>query len=236
MKAAVQAKAQKRAARRKTPAPSGHPGRQPSAGRQDPKAGAARPTAGKRIQVRKSGIHGRGVFALQPITAGQTILEYVGEVITWDEALKRHPHDPSQPDHTFYFHLDDARVIDGRVAGNASRWINHSCAPNCEADDSGGRVFIKALCDVHPGDELFFDYGLVIDERRTPALKKRFACHCGAPDCRGTLLAPGRQIKPKPLAGVLAKAPAEPPAKTRSKPNTQPRTQPRAKPSAQPRR
>jgi hypothetical protein len=205
MKAAVQAKAQKRSARQ-------------------PLADAAQPTAGRRLQVRKSGVHGRGVFALQPFDAGQTIIEYVGEVISWDEALKRHPHDPSQPDHTFYFHLDDARVIDGRVAGNSSRWINHACAPNCEADDNTGRVFIKALTDIQPGEELFFDYGLVIDERRTPALKKRFACHCGAADCRGTMLAPGRQTQPKALA------PAQPP--TQPPPQPQPKTRAKARGAA----
>ena len=153
---------------------------------------------GRRLQVRKSGVHGKGVFALRTIRKGETIIEYTGEVIPWSEALRRHPHDPSQPDHTFYFHLDDEHVIDGKVGGNASRWINHACEPNCEAEDDTGRVFLIALRDILPGEELFFDYGLVIDERYTPALKKRFACHCGAPHCRGTMLAPKRgSAKPK---------------------------------------
>lgn len=149
-------------------------------------------TGGRRLQVKRSGVHGQGVFALQPIAAGETIIEYTGEVISWEEALRRHPHDPSQPDHTFYFHIDDERVIDGKVGGNVSRWINHACDPNVEADDSSGRVFLLALRDIERGDELFFDYGLVIDERYTPALKKRFECRCGSPDCRGTMLAPKR--------------------------------------------
>lgn len=152
-------------------------------------------TGGRRLQVKRSGVHGQGVFALQPITAGDTIIEYTGEVISWEEALRRHPHDPSQPDHTFYFHIDDERVIDGKVGGNLSRWINHACDPNVEADDSSGRIFLRALRDIEPGDELFFDYGLVIDERYTPALKKRFECRCGSPDCRGTMLAPKRARK-----------------------------------------
>jgi uncharacterized protein len=149
-------------------------------------------TGGRRLQVKRSGVHGQGVFALQPIAAGETIIEYTGEVISWEEALRRHPHDPSQPDHTFYFHIDDERVIDGKVGGNLSRWINHACDPNVEADDSSGRIFLQALRDIEPGDELFFDYGLVIDERYTPALKKRFECRCGSPHCRGTMLAPKR--------------------------------------------
>jgi SET domain-containing protein len=147
---------------------------------------------GRRIQVRRSGVHGKGVYALQPLKKGEVIIEYTGERISWKEALRRHPHDPKDPDHTFYFHIDDSRVIDAKVGGNAARWINHACSPNCEADEDGGRVFIKALRNIKPGEELFYDYGLTIDERYTPALKKRFPCHCGTKGCRGTLLAPKR--------------------------------------------
>jgi SET domain-containing protein len=146
---------------------------------------------GRRIQVRASGVHGRGVYALEPIAAGQRIIEYKGERISWDEALERHPHDPAHPDHTFYFHLEEGDlVIDALFGGNSARWINHACEPNCEAREEKGRVFIHALRDLHPGEELFYDYGLVIDERYTAKLKKRFACHCGSPLCRGTMLSP----------------------------------------------
>ena len=148
---------------------------------------------GRRIQTRRSGVHGRGVFALQDIAAGEVLVEYTGEIISWQEALRRHPHDPAQPNHTFYFHIDDEHVIDGAVTGNAARWINHACDTNCEADEDGGRVFIRALRDIAPGEELFYDYGLVIDERMTAKLKKEFACFCGSPRCRGTMLAPRRR-------------------------------------------
>lgn len=150
-----------------------------------PAAGAA----GRRIQVRRSGVHGRGVFALQDIPEGETIVEYVGEIITWKEALRRHPHDPKDPNHTFYFHIDDGRVIDALYGGNSSRWINHSCAPSCEADEVDGRVFIKALRNIRAGEELSYDYGLVIDAPYTKALKAEYPCWCGAANCRGTLLA-----------------------------------------------
>lgn len=146
----------------------------------------------RRIQVRMSGVHGKGVFALRPIAAGERIIEYKGEVITWREALRRHPHDPGDPNHTFYFHIDDKHVIDANVGGNAARWINHACDPNCQADETEGRVFISALADISPGEELFYDYGLVIDERHTPALKKQYECRCGSARCRRTLLAPRR--------------------------------------------
>jgi SET domain-containing protein len=145
---------------------------------------------GKRIQVRQSGVHGKGVFALVALKKGEMLIEYKGEVIGWDEALRRHPHDPAQPDHTFYFHLDDGKVIDGKHGGNSSRWINHSCAPNCEAEDDNGRIYIKALRNIKAGAELFFDYQLIIDERYTAKLKARYACWCGAKACRGTMLAP----------------------------------------------
>lgn len=145
---------------------------------------------GRRIQVRRSGIHGKGVYALQDIALGETILEYIGEVITWEAAQARHPHDPSNPNHTFFFHVDESRVIDGGVNGNSSRWINHSCEPNCEADECDGRIFIKALRDIFAGEELNYDYGLIIDERYTPKLKAEYPCWCGSGTCRGTLLAP----------------------------------------------
>ncbi len=147
----------------------------------------------RRIQVRRSGVHGKGVFALRLIAAGERIIEYRGDRISWREANRRHPHDPAQPNHTFYFHVDDKTVIDGHHNGNASRWINHSCAPNCEAADEQGRIYIDALCDIHPGEELFFDYGLILEGRQTPKVKKEYACHCGNTVCRGTMLAPKRR-------------------------------------------
>ena len=145
---------------------------------------------GRRIQTRRSGVHGKGVFAVQDLAEGETLIEYVGEVVTWKEALRRHPHDPQDPNHTFYFHVDEKHVIDAKYGGNSSRWINHSCKPNCEADEDGGRVFIKALRNIKAGEELFYDYGLIIDAKYTKKLKAEYPCWCGAKNCRGTLLAP----------------------------------------------
>jgi len=147
------------------------------------------PGKGLRTQVRESGIHGKGVYAIRPIKAGSKVLEYKGEIITWEEALERHPHDPEQPNHTFYFHLDDGHVIDGKYQGNSAKWINHACEPNLEAEQVGNRVFLNALRDIAMGEELFFDYGLIIDARKTAKVKKEYACWCGAPTCRGTMLA-----------------------------------------------
>ncbi len=148
----------------------------------------------RRIEVRPSGIHGKGVFAMKPFKAGERIMEYTGAVITWKEALRRHPHDPNDPHHTFYFHVDDKRVIDGNENGNSAKWINHACGPNCEAeqDDEAGRVFINAIKDIAVGEELNYDYGLVLEGRHTAKVKKQFECRCGTPECRGTMLAPKR--------------------------------------------
>ena len=152
---------------------------------------AARGVPQPRIETRRPQVHGLGVFALDTFAPGETIVEYLGEIIDLQEALRRHPHDPAQPNHTFYFHIDDGHVIDGGHGGNSSRWINHSCAPNCEAEeDARKRVFIHALRDIAAGEELFFDYGLVVDGRYTARLKAEYACHCGSPNCRGTMLAP----------------------------------------------
>lgn len=127
------------------------------------------------------------------MAAGDTIIEYLGEVISWVDAQARHPHNPLDPNHTFFFHIDDKRVIDAAVGGNASRWINHSCDGNCEAVEQDGRIFIKARRDIAAGEELHYDYGLVIDERYSPQLKAQYPCRCGAASCRGTLLAPKRR-------------------------------------------
>jgi hypothetical protein len=152
-------------------------------------AGKAVPRKEK-LEVRSSPIHGKGVFARVPFKKGEVVLEYLGAIIDWPEALRRHPHDPSQPNHTFYFALDDeGGVIDGNDGGNRARWINHSCAPNCESETKGQRVWVRALRDMAAGAELNYDYALVIDEPLTPQLKKDYACRCGSKKCRGTLLA-----------------------------------------------
>lgn len=150
----------------------------------------------RRIQVRRSGVHGRGVYAVGPIAAGERVVEYTGERISDEEAARRHPADPADPHHTFYFSLEGGGVIDARHKGNSARWINHACAPdgpNCEAAEVKGRVFIHALRDIEAGEELFYDYHLTVDERLTAKLKRDYACRCGAASCRGTLLLPKRR-------------------------------------------
>jgi SET domain-containing protein len=154
-------------------------------------------TRSPKIAVRDSPIHGRGVYAARDIRVGERIVEYTGEIISWKEADRRPPSDPDDPHHTFLFSLDDGkRVIDANVGGNAARWINHSCAPNCETEETdSGRVFIEAMRDIRRGEELHYDYCLIIDEKITKKLKRQYQCLCGAPKCRGTMLAKKKKKK-----------------------------------------
>lgn len=156
-------------------------------------------TTVRRIQVRRSGVHGKGVFAVQDIAKGETVIEYIGEIISAQEAEDRHPHDPSDPNHTFYFQIDDDRVIDALHGGNSARWINHSCSPNCKPVVEDHRVFIKSKRNIAAGEELNYDYGLIVDEPITQKLIAQYPCWCGSPKCRKTLLAA------KPLSKKKAK-------------------------------
>ncbi|MES2564959.1 MAG: SET domain-containing protein-lysine N-methyltransferase [Pseudomonadota bacterium] len=138
--------------------------------------------------MRRSGIHGRGVFALADIPKGERLMEYVGERISHPEADRRYAVEHEHSPHTMLFAVDDKTVIDATRWGNSSRFINHSCSPNCEADEENGRIFISTLRKVAAGTELTYDYNLVLEERHTPAVKRAHACFCGARGCRGTLL------------------------------------------------
>ena len=141
--------------------------------------------------VRQSKIHGSGVFAARAIPAGTRVIEYAGTRISAKEADRRHPTNPDDPFHTFFFALSSGKVIDGNDEGNDARWINHACDPNCESlEGKGGkRVHISARRDIRRGEELNYDYGLVIDEKMTKTLKSQYQCRCGSANCRGTMLA-----------------------------------------------
>ena len=142
----------------------------------------------ERLALRRSGIHGKGVFARELIPAGTRLIEYTGERITQEEGDRRYPWDDSVPYHTMLFTVEDDVVVDGGVGGNVSRWINHSCDPNCTSVIEDGRIWIDTLRDILPGEELTFDYRMIIQGRHTQAAQKRFPCRCGAANCRGTML------------------------------------------------
>ncbi len=130
------------------------------------------------LTLRTSLIHGQGAFAAGDIPAAARIVEYVGERITKEESLRRCEHDNS-----YIFSLDQAYDLDGNVEWNPARFINHSCAPNCEAELNEGRIWIIARRLILAGEELTFNYGYdLVDYREHP-------CRCGAPHCVGYMVA-----------------------------------------------
>ncbi len=144
--------------------------------------------------VHHSPIHGRGVFATRTIRKGDDIIEYRGRRITADEADDLPDSDPDNPFHTFLFELNDGRVIDAGVRGNAARWINHSCQPNCVPyENDEGRVFIEAKRSIRAGEELSYDYKLNVPGRRTKRMLANYACRCGSPRCRGSMVDPRKK-------------------------------------------
>jgi SET domain-containing protein len=141
-----------------------------------------------KIEVRRSNIHGLGVYVTAPIKAGETIVEVVGERISSEESDRRYHERDGEPGHTFMFYVDEDTVIDCGVNGNISRFINHSCEPNCEAVDDDGRIFLEALRDIEVGEELVYDYRLTWESTDDPEDLKVYSCRCGTPSCRGTML------------------------------------------------
>ena len=153
----------------------------------------------RRFVARRSPIHGNGVFATAPIARGEEIIEYKGKLLTPDEADALYG-DGGETGHTFLFTLNEQYVIDANQRGNTARWINHSCAPNCRAvveesasgDPRRDKVKIEAIRNIKPGDELTYDYGIVLEVPHTARLRKLWQCLCGSPNCTGTLLKPKR--------------------------------------------
>ena len=144
------------------------------------------------FRVRRSSIHGTGVFATRRIRAGTRIVEYQGKRITHDEADRRYADKHLSDNHTFLFTVDEKTVIDGGVGGNAARFLNHACDPNCETVVVRRRIYIEATRDIAVGEELHYDYRLERDIDDPPEIEAIFGCRCGTWDCRGTMLLPGK--------------------------------------------
>lgn len=142
----------------------------------------------RRIIVRRSSVHGKGVFAMRALAAGEVVLEYKGEITAWRDAVRRHRRE-GVAGHTFLFGLSDGRVIDGSRKGNSARWLNHACAPNCETIEDGERIFIHTLRPIDVGEELFIEYLLALDDPADDDVRAQYACHCAAANCRRSMLA-----------------------------------------------
>ncbi len=145
-------------------------------------------------KVKKSPVHGNGVFAAVDIEKGTRIIEYRGALIRNEDIDDLPQSDPNDEHHTFFFSLDDGKhTIDASQKGNAARWINHHCKPNCKAkevtDETGRpRVFIQARKNIKAGAELNYDYHLTLEGKVTKKDKRNHRCLCGAKKCRGTML------------------------------------------------
>jgi SET domain-containing protein len=155
------------------------------------------------FELRRSARHGRGAFAIARIPAFTAIIEYTGELISHAEGDRRYPSTQDAPEHTYLLTLDDERVIDANVGGNAARYINHSCEPNVEPIAFGDHMWIVATRLIKGGEELAYDYAIELDERHTPAIRARFPCRCGARRCRGSILKPKRMPPPPDVRRTL---------------------------------
>jgi hypothetical protein len=129
------------------------------------------------IHIGPSPIDGRGGFAARSIQRGERVVEYAGEKISKAESLRR-----CESQNWFIFGLDGEFDLDGNVEWNPARFLNHSCAPNCEAVCEEGRVWIIALRDISPGEEITFNYGYDLTDY------KEHPCRCGAPGCVGCIV------------------------------------------------
>jgi uncharacterized protein len=176
------------------------------------------------IEVRRSAVHGLGVFAAKQIPKGARIIEYVGERVSHDEADRRYEEKDANDSHTFLFIVDSKTVIDAGVDGNDARFFNHSCDPNCESTVEKRRVFIEALRDIEPGTELTYDYQIHREDDDPANIDEVFACRCGFPNCRGTMLWPTerkpKRKKAKKKAGAKTKAKTSAKSKAKGKSRT----------------
>jgi SET domain-containing protein len=128
--------------------------------------------------TRPSSVHGLGAFTTGLIRAGAEFVQYSGEKITKAESLRR-----CEADNTFIFQLDDDWDVDGNVSWNPARFLNHSCAPNCDAELIDDEIWIVARRDIAVGEELTFNYGYDLEQYRD------YPCRCGASECVGYIVA-----------------------------------------------
>jgi SET domain-containing protein len=140
------------------------------------------------LVLRRSKIHGRGVYARKDIPKGTRLIEYTGELISNAEADRRYDDDRMSRHHTFLFILNGRWCVDAAVGGNIARFINHKCDPNCVAWIEGKHIWIDALRDIKEGEELGYEYEYDFDPSYTIEDLEFYGCRCGSPKCRGTIV------------------------------------------------
>lgn len=146
------------------------------------------PTTSEWIVVKDSSIHNKGVFASKDISKGTKVIEYVGDIITKEEADLRaedtEDKNKKDPSHgaVYIFELNDKYDIDGDVSWNTARFINHSCDPNCEIEIENDHIWVIAIRDIKKGEEISYDYGYDLDDF------EKHPCKCGAKNCFGYII------------------------------------------------
>jgi uncharacterized protein len=140
------------------------------------------------MELRRSSIQGLGAFAARDIPKGTRLIEYAGEKVSNAEADRRYDDTGMRRHHTFLFILNDRTVVDAARAGNAARFINHSCDPNCDAVIERGRIWVESIKRIPAGAELVYDYRYEDDAEYTEEDHRFYACRCGAATCRGTIV------------------------------------------------
>jgi uncharacterized protein len=134
------------------------------------------------LWVGTSHIAGRGLFTAQAIKHGTWIIQYTGEKIPKGESDQR-----LAEGNNYIFQLNARSDIDGKARRNTARYINHSCDPNCTVQLTTRTIWIVALRDITPGEELTYNYGYELDDAAA------HPCTCGAANCCGSILAPQYQ-------------------------------------------
>ncbi|XP_071357345.1 histone-lysine N-methyltransferase 2B isoform X2 [Trachinotus anak] len=135
------------------------------------------------VGVYRSQIHGRGLFCKRNIEAGEMVIEYAGTVIRSVLTDKREKYYDSKGIGCYMFRIDDFDVVDATMQGNAARFINHSCEPNCYSRvinvDGRKHIVIFALRKIYRGEELTYDYKFPIEDE-----DNKLHCNCGTRRCR----------------------------------------------------
>jgi len=198
--------------KRKSPKPSPKKARKREFDQSQPTRGGPPIVTSPLIEVRDSPVHGRGVFAVAAIAKGTRILEYLGDRVSHKAADDRYEDHDENDNHTFLFIVDKNTVIDAGVGGNDARFINHQCEGNCESIIENRRVFIDARLDIEPGQELGYDYEIGREKDDPPNVDEIYACRCGSPKCRGTMLWPPKKTIEKDRRKSAARKSRQPKA------------------------
>ncbi|OUW18095.1 MAG: hypothetical protein CBD18_03315 [Opitutales bacterium TMED158] len=155
------------------------------------------------VRAASSSIHNNGLFAAKRIPKDAYVIQYLGEMISKKESSARglDQYDNAQNRNVgsvYIFELDGKRDLDGNFEWNIARLANHSCDPNCEAQDIEGEIWFVALRDIDKGEELTFDYGYALEHWQD------HPCLCGSKNCAGYIVRKEDRKKLKKLVKASA--------------------------------